>query len=152
MNFNNLEEALNYAISKENQTMNLYHMFQGMVRDPSAKKLLGDLAAQELGHREILEKALGRGDLRSLGGARDTVQIDFEDYLVETRITEDSDPQEVMRFALKNEKHAFELYQGLAGNYSGTALQAIFKRLADEELKHKQILQEQYEEHFMQWM
>jgi rubrerythrin len=37
-------------------------------------------------------------------------------------------------------------------NYGGTSLASLFSRLAREELHHKETLERQYEEHFMQWM
>jgi hypothetical protein len=40
----------------------------------------------------------------------------------------------------------------LLGNYEETELEELFSRLAMEELHHKEILEQEYEEHFMRWM
>ena len=72
--------------------------------------------------------------------------------MLSTDITADSSPQDVMTFAMKMEQAAYDLYMGLLDNYGGTELETLLSRLAREELKHKEILEEQYEKHFMQWM
>ncbi len=55
-------------------------------------------------------------------------------------------------YTMKMEQSAYDLYKGLHANYMDTELEGLFARLAQEELRHKEILEEQYEEHFMQWM
>jgi rubrerythrin len=50
------------------------------------------------------------------------------------------------------EKKAMDFYGGLLDQHRGTDLEALFSRLAREEMRHKQILEKEYEEHFAQWM
>jgi len=57
-----------------------------------------------------------------------------------------------MMFAMKKEQEAYNMYQMLLGNYEGTEIEDIFSRLSQQELHHKEILEREYEEHFMQWM
>lgn len=152
MKFGSLEEALKFARDKEQTACDLYTKFQAMVKSVAAKKLLEDLANQELGHKKMIENALASGNTLAIGGKRDIADVSFSDYMLSTDITTDSSPQDVMTFAMKMEQAAYDLYMGLLDNYGGTELETLFSRLAREELKHKEILEEQYEKHFMQWM
>jgi len=57
-----------------------------------------------------------------------------------------------MVFAMQMEKKAFDFYNDLLAQYKGTDLEALFGRLAREEMRHKEILEKEYETHFAQWM
>lgn len=152
MRFGSLEEALQYARAKELQSHRLYQTFQKVVRDGAARAILSDLAQQELRHMNIIEKALAEGDVERIGGGNEIPEISFSDYLPDGEIDERSDVQEIMQYAMKMERMAVDLYRQLQHACEGTALENLFRRLAEEELKHKGILEDQYEEHFLQWM
>ena len=152
MKFESLENALTFAADKENASSMLYTSFRNIVKNRAAKKLLEELAAQELQHKELIENALASGDIAAIGGKHDISELSFSDYMVSGSIGPESDPQDVMQFAMKMEQAAFELYSDLLENYGGTNLESLFSKLAREELKHKEILEYQYEKHFAQWM
>lgn len=152
MKFESLENALTFAADKEDASCKLYRSFRNIVKNMAAQKLLEELAAQELKHKELIESVLASGDVGTIGGKKDISEISFSDYLVAGAIGPDSKPQDVMQFAMKMEQAAYDLYNGLLGNYGGTNLGPLFSRLAQEELKHKEILEDQYEKHFAQWM
>jgi rubrerythrin len=72
--------------------------------------------------------------------------------MVPQEIGKDSSAQDVMVFAMKMEEASHSLYRTMQGNYEGTELESVFARLAQEELRHKETLEREYEDHFMQWM
>lgn len=152
MKFESLEHALTFAADKEEASYRLYTSFRNIVKNMAAQKLLEELAAQELEHQKLIEDALASGDVGTIGGKKEIGEISFSDYMVAGSIGPDSDPQDVMQFAMKMEQVAYDLYNGLLENYGGTDLGPLFSRLAQEELRHKEILEEQYEKHFAQWM
>jgi rubrerythrin len=152
MNFASLNDVLTFAIRREHDARELYLMFRNMIKDPGAKALLEDLANQELGHQKLLENALKKGNLEHIGGKKEVKDLHLGDYMVTEDISPDSSPQNVMLFAMKKEQEAHDMYQMLLGNYEGTELEELFSRLAQQELHHKEILEREYEEHFMQWM
>lgn len=152
MIFESLRDVLEFAIRKEHDARELYLMFKDVVRDPGAKTLLQALADQELGHRNMLEKALREGSVEGIVGKDQVKDLHLSDNFVTEPISPQSSPQEIMIFAMKNEKASYSLYTTMAQNYSGTTLEPIFSKLAQEELHHKETLEKQYEEHFMQWM
>ncbi len=152
MKFKSLDRALIFAADKEDASHRLYISFLNIVRNEASKKLLTELAAQELNHKALIEDARATGDIATIGGKRQISEISFSDYMVADTINPDSNPQELMRFAMKMEKAAYDLYVDLLDNYSGTEMEPLFSRLAHEELQHKEILEDQYEKHIAQWM
>jgi len=152
MVFENLRDVLHFAIRKEQDARDLYLMFREMVKDPGAKTLLQELADQELGHRNMLEKALEEGKVEGIVGKKPVKDFHLSDVFVAEPLGPQSSPQEVMIFAMKNESASYNLYRTMADNYSGTPLEPTFSQLAQEELHHKETLERQYEEHFMKWM
>lgn len=152
MKFESLNAILIFAIRREHDARELYVMFRDMVKDPGAKTLLEDLANQELGHSNLLENALKGGNIERIGGKKEIKDLHLGDYMVSEDIDPESSPQDVMLFAIKKEQEAYNIYHMLRGNYEGTELEELFARLAQEELRHKETLEREYEEHFMQWM
>ena len=152
MNFKTLDDVLKFAIRKEKKSNKLYRMFQKMVKDPAAKKLLGELADQEEGHRRLLEDALKTHKMHSIGGKCEVADMKLTDYMIERELKPDGDPQDVMMFAMQMEKLSYDFYRELLKNYKGTKLAGAFAKLTDEERCHKETLEKEYEEHFMQWM
>ena len=151
MKFESLESALTFAADKENASYTLYTSFRNIVKNTAAKKLLEELAAQELNHKELIENALASGDVGTIGGKQNIREISFSDYMVAGTIGPESDPQDVIQFAMKMEQAAYDLYNSLLKNYAGTNLEPLFSRLVQEELTHKEILEDQLLIS-MQWM
>lgn len=152
MRFDSLEDVLTFAIRKEHNARELYLMFRDMVKDPGAKALLEDLAKQELGHKNLLEHALKGDNVERIGGKSEIQDLHISDHTVAEEVGPDSSPQDVMLLAMKMERAAHELYSVMLENYRGTELEGIFSQLVREELRHKEILEREYEEHFMMWM
>ncbi|MCX5835182.1 MAG: ferritin family protein [Deltaproteobacteria bacterium] len=152
MKFKTLDDVLKFAIGKETKSNKLYLMFQKKVKDPAAKKLLSEMADQEAGHRKLLEEALKTHRMHAIGGKCEVADMKLTDYMVERELKPDSDPQDVMMFAMQMEKLSYDFYQELLKNYEGTKLAGAFAKLTDEERCHKETLEKEYEEHFMQWM
>jgi rubrerythrin len=152
MKFESLKDVLTFAIRREHDARELYQMFREKVKDPGAKVLLEDLANQEMGHQNLLEHAMKREQMEDIGGKAQVKDLHLTDYMVAETIDPDSRPQDVMLFAIKKEQEAYNLYRTLLGNYEGTELEELFSRLSKEELHHKETLEREYEEHFMQWM
>jgi rubrerythrin len=152
MNFNSLTDVLVYAVRKEHDAQELYLTFRDMVKDPGAKTLLEDLANQELGHKNMIENALKTGRVDKIGGKKRVTDLHLSDHMIADEIDRDSSAQDVMLYAMKQEQASYNLYRTLLDNYQDTELSDILSHLVKEELKHKETLEREYEDHFMQWM
>ncbi len=151
MNFQTLNDVLTFAIRKESDARELYLMFRDMVKDPGARSLLNELADQELGHKNLLEKALQDQAIDRIGG-KEVIDLHLSDHMVAEEVGPNSNARDIILFAMKMEQASYNLYLTLLENYRGTALEGVLSRLAQEELKHKETLEREYDEHFMQWM
>jgi rubrerythrin len=152
MNFATLNDALTFAVDKEKKANELYLLFRSKVKDAAAKALLTDLADQELGHMKMIQDALQSGSIAGIGANAKGRNLEVSDTMVEIELTSDSTPQDIMVAAMQMEKKAFDFYNGLLALYRGTELQTLFMRLSREEMRHKEILEKEYEAHFAQWM
>jgi len=57
--------------------------------------------------------------------------------------------QEALVVAMQAEKHAYMLYNDLAGKIDDVALKDLFLALAQEEAKHKLRFEVEYDEHIL---
>jgi rubrerythrin len=152
MYFGTLKDALMFAVDKEKRANELYLLFRNKVKDQAAKTLLKDLADQELGHVKMIEDVIQGGAIEGIGAKAKGRDLQVSDYMVEIELTADSTPQDIMVAAMQMEKKAFDFYNGLLAQYRGTELETLFTRLSREEMRHKEILEKEYETHFSQWM
>ncbi len=138
-------QILNRAIGKEVEAKTMYEIYAGKVEDKQSKGLLKELAQEELGHKQALEKIdpddagtfktpkISRSEL---SGVSDRPQISKEATM-----------QEVLKYAIAEEVDAFDFYSSLT-KHAGESLQNLLNRLASEEKKHKQRLERLYDDMF----
>ncbi len=146
------EEALKVAIEAERDAFFTY--FNGMkkVEDKSAKVLLKELAKDELEHKYKLELALLDEEyVEQLGDGKIPDGFSIAEFLVEkNKINENSTLQEIYAYAISSEKKAIQFYTNLMNSCKGSQMEYLFEKLRDEEKKHLDKLEKEYEEIFMQ--
>jgi len=103
------------------------------------------LADMERGHKAKLENLdmsyFSSQDLRPVA------DLKIADYLVDVTLTPESTYQDILLFAAKREKAAFNLYTDLAHAYSSVPdVKKIFEVLAQEEATHKLKLEREYDD------
>ena len=138
-------EIIAFAIDKEQEAVELYSDLAGRAQSPSGKILFKELADMEKGHKTKLEK-LDVAYFRSqeLKAPED---LKIADYLVDVELTPEATYQDIVLFAAKREKAAFDLYTDLARIYvSIPDIKKIFDVLAQEEAYHKLKLEREYDE------
>lgn len=143
-----VEEIIQQAIGREEDSYALYTKAKEMVRAAHVQDLLADLAQEELGHKAKLEGLLEKEDVeRAIIRERreKVVDLKISDYLKPISLDELADIQDVLLLAMRKEKEAHDFYAGLAGLTTGTA-ESLFEFLANEELKHKSKVEAMYEE------
>ncbi len=142
-----IKEIIEFAIKKEIEAYDLYSGIAESSNNPAVKQLLSEIANDELGHKEALEN-LSRAD-KILNFDIDKVQdLKLSDHLQATTIDEDSDLQETLVFAMKEEKGAYELYTRMAKAAETKENETVFQKLAQMELIHKNKLESLYDDMF----
>ena len=145
-----LEEALDIAMDAELKAQAFYVQAAIEIQDPQGRDLLGRLAAFEQHHYQQLAK-LARSLQDGVGF------IEYEQRSVEqfeplvsggeaagTLLGELRDAPGILSKAIENEKIAGERYRVLAGETTDPDGQAMFRRLADEEMIHQRILEDEF--------
>jgi rubrerythrin len=147
------EVALEKAIELERQSFIIYRKAYKLSTDPQAKKLLKELALEELDHKCSLEKAFFE-DTVTLhdSGHKTGPSMNLTLLIQETPLKEDSSPQDVMAHAIHDEKRSVDFYEKMAQQCVGAPMEHIFNRLRQDEAVHLVRLEELYEKLYLQEM
>jgi rubrerythrin len=145
-----LEEALEIAMDAELKAQAFYAQAAVVVQDPRGRDLLGRLAAFEQYHYQKLAELS-----RSLEGNGQF--IEYETQTIEqfaplvgggetagTELEALKDEAAILSKAIENEEIAGERYRVLAGETDDPAGQDMFRKLANEELIHQRILEDEF--------
>jgi rubrerythrin len=148
-----LEGALEKAIEEENHSFEVYRQALKKVKDPQARMVLKDLGLEELEHRYILEKALfGETIALHEKGESTGPSMNLTYFLKEKSLDEKSSAQDVMIYAIHDEKKAVEFYGQMASQCKGAPMGEIFSKLQQQETIHLTKLEETYEKLYMSQM
>jgi len=138
-------EIIEFAINKEQEAVDLYADLAGRTQSPAGKIMFRELADMERGHKAKLQKL----DRRFFSGHSLTPPEDLKisDYLVDVEIQPDSSYQDILLYAAKRERSAFDLYTDLSRLYESVPeIRKIFEVLALEEAGHKLRLEREYDD------
>lgn len=146
--FNSVEAVLKRAIQLEEEAMTLYSSAAQSVQDDAVKQRLEEMAAEERGHKAKLEDVLA-GNVRwaiRRSRAEPVTDLRLSDHLVGGSLDPDADYQDVLLFAARREKAAHDFYRAMGEMVEDKLTQNLFEMLAQEELRHKYVLEKTYEE------
>ncbi len=139
-----IDAVIDFAIDEERNACKLYSSAAKKAVNGKLTALLSDMAKMERGHAAKLQ-AFKEGRIEEIG--REKVKdLKIGDYLVDVEIDEESSIQDIMIFAIKSEMKARSLYMKLSDLFNGKDEKALFSKLANEELRHKNHLEEAYSE------
>jgi rubrerythrin len=148
-----LEAALEKAIGGEQHSFEVYRQALKKVKDPQARRVIKDLALDELEHRHTLEKALfGETVQLHEKGESTGPSMNLTYFLKEKTLNENSSAQDVMIYAIHDEKRAVDFYHQMATQCQGAPMADLFLRLKQQETIHLTKLEETYEKLYMSQM
>ena len=140
------KNALDRAILMEEQSHSLYVSALRRVLPQGSKTLLESLARDELQHKAKLEEVKRTKSWKGFGSrAKDVVDLQILDRVEDVWLSEDATYEEILIFAGKREKETHEYYLELSIRLADTATGDVFRKLADEELGHKNRIEKEYE-------
>ena len=132
--FDRVEQILDFAINREVQSRKTYLALTKKTKDPRCRKLLKELADEELRHKGRLESIKkGRLELFREKG----VKLNIDDCCVATEPGALMDFRDIIKSAIKRENESVRLYRTLAKSLNWGGLRETFLLLAQEEAKHK---------------
>jgi rubrerythrin len=140
-------ELLQQAVKFEEEAFAFYEAAARVVKSEQAKAMLNELAQEEAGHKAKLEEVMkkGIGWARSGSKLTETVNLHIGDFLMPAKLTEKADIQDALTVAIKREQASYDFYAGMAKAVA-TGARKIFDFLATEELKHKNKVENIYDQ------
>lgn len=143
------EAAIEMAVKMEEEGFRNYLQALRTVKHQGAKEILKEAALDELEHKHSLEKALVEGEVagQALKNPVPTMNLDYT--LKAKSLGADAGAREALAFAIHLEKGALEFYRTLAVGCSDAPMGNLFERIANDESRHLQTLEDMYEEHFL---
>lgn len=146
-NFGSVDEALDFAIVREEEAAQFYTDLAGKMDRPWMKQVFEGFAKEEQGHKQKL-LSVQEGKML-ISAEKKVMDLKIGDYLVDVEASVDMDYQQALIVAMKKEKAAFKLYTDLAATTADANLSNLFLSLAQEEAKHKLRFELEYDEHFL---
>jgi len=144
---------LEKAIEMEAKSFDVYRKAYSDSKNRVAKDLLKDLALDELRHKYVLEKAFFEETiLLHDSGMRQGPSMKFSLLFEERPLKADATEQDVMLYAIHEEKRAVDFYKNMASQCSGAPMEAMYRRLSEDEEAHLARLEEVYESAYLKYM
>jgi rubrerythrin len=136
MEFETIEDAIAFAIQKEEASAQFYHDIAERMENPATKIIFEVLGHAELQHKSNLEL-----EIMKLGKTVMQQPCTIPDLLDSTYIEMDEDASKMsfldaLQVAIRKERAAFVLYVGLMSQTIDPQLRQIFMDLAEEEMRH----------------
>jgi len=148
MNFQSVDEILDFAVAKEEQSAQFYESLAAQVQQQAMAEVFREFAREELQHKA---KLLGVKQGGTLAPAREQVtDLKVAEYVVDVEPSPDMSYQDALILAMKMEKAAFKLYNDLAVSTTDAALRDTFLALAQEEARHKLRFELEYDRNIHQ--
>jgi rubrerythrin len=135
-----IESILKKAANKEQGSYLIYKNAASRAKDVQIKTTLSKFAEEELKHKQAIEdfniETLSSKEIE----IEETSRQGISEYLTSTDegISEVSDFNDILVYAAKREKKAFEFYSNMSKQVDDAELKKLFVWLAQEESKHKE--------------
>ena len=146
MNFESIEEILEFAIEKEKEAAVFYDEVAQQEVFSGAKKTFQEFAAEERKHQALLEDFEGNKLKIKTYKLKWIPDMKRSDYMVEMKYEKGMHFADIVRLAMKREEKALALYNELQRKTDVDEYIRLFKILAQEEAKHKQFLETMYDD------
>ena len=147
MNFNSVEEIINYAIEKEKEAVEFYEEISRQETFSGARETFEEFAKEERKHQTMLEDFSVNQDKISEYKLEWITDIKRSDYLVDIEYEKGMHYTDILRLAMKKEEKALKLYNDLMKKADNENVIKLFQLLAQEEAKHKGFLEELYDDY-----
>jgi rubrerythrin len=146
MNFNSVEEIVEYALGREKEAVAFYTELSQNETFAAAKSTFEKFAQEEKKHVRLLEN-LGNDKVKIEEYKFEWIpDMKRSDYMVDVEYEPGMHYTDILRLAMKREEKALQLYNELAAKADKPDFVNVFKMLCQEEAKHKQILETIYDD------
>jgi rubrerythrin len=136
MKFETIEEAIRFAIQKEEASAQFYHDIAERMEYPATKIIFGVLSQNELQHKSNLEMELmkiGRTVMQqpcTISGLADSMYLEVDEEAGKMTFLD------ALQVAIRKERASFILYASLMAQATDPELRQILLQLSEEEMRH----------------
>jgi rubrerythrin len=143
------EAAVEMAVQMENEGFRHYLQALRRVKNKAAREVLKDAALDELDHKHQLERALVEGQVEghTLDQPMPTMNLGY--ILEKKELGPDADARQALAYAIHLEKGSLDFYRRMSQGCAGAPMAVLFDRIANDESRHLQALEDLYEKHFL---
>ena len=146
MNFESIEEILQFAIEKEEEAAAFYNDVAAQEPFSGAKQTFLEFAREEEKHAALLRDFEGSQDKIAEYKLKWVPDMKRSDYMVEMVYEKGMHYTDILRLAMKREEKALALYNELQSKTDKDEYVRLFQILSQEEAKHKQFLEGMYDD------
>ncbi len=147
MNFNSVEEIINYAIEKEKEAVQFYEEISRQEAFSGTREMFEGFAKEERKHQAMLEDFSTNQEKISEYKLEWITDIKRSDYLVDIEYEKGMHYTDILRLAMKKEEKALKLYNDLMQKADNENVIKLFQLLAQEEAKHKGYIEGLYDDY-----
>jgi len=141
--FKNDIDILKFAIDRETRANQFYLVWAQRMRDPTKKAIFEELAIEELSHKSKLElEVIKRGKVVDFD---EVVEFKFDDSMSNIVFDVDMKYEDILFIGIEKEKAAFRVYTEMMSITKDEQLCEVIQSLAEEEVRHKIMLEAEYE-------
>jgi len=133
-----LGDYIDIAIQREEEAHQFYTDLLGNVRDASAKDALTLLANEEKKHKAFLVSYRDGGFGANALQLSHPIDYKVAEHMDKPDISGDIASKDVYLIAAHRELNSYNFYMGLADLHPAGTLQDTFRKIASEELRHKE--------------
>ena len=142
-----IEKALQTGAEMELESYTLYSQTAEKAIYPGAKVLLTELAEDEKKHREYFLEALDDPQNVTIKSIQDNIpDLKITDQLVKVPLDPKADYPQVLVFSAQREKATHDFYAQIARILKSTEIGEMFHAFAKQELRHKYLLEKEYDD------
>lgn len=144
MDIDSLKKSIEFAIEKEREAVDFYTQCSKLTTRSGMKKAFLEMADEEKRHVKMLEN-FKQEKLDSVK-IKNTPDLKIGDYLVDMKFDPSMSYNELLILAMKREEASHNLYTNLLQGTEDENIKRLFQMLAQEELKHKNRLEKEYDD------
>ena len=148
MELNQLKDMIAFALDKEKEAVTFYETCSEQSTRAGMKQAFLEMAEEEKKHVRMLEKF--KPEQVEQVKIKIIPNLKISDYLVEMEFTPEMSYKDLLILAMKREESAHRMYSQMAVEGSEHSVVKLFQFMAQEELKHKNRLEKEYDDFIMQ--
>lgn len=147
MNFESVDEILEFAIDREKEAVKFYASLAQESSSQALKQTFLDFSKEEGKHVALLSDISGNKAMIDSYEIRKIADLKISDYMVDTTYEKGMPMQEILKLAMKREEKSVKLYTLLGDKTDNTDAKKLFQILVQEESEHKLGLESMYDDY-----